>query len=48
MEKKKSGGFLRWPWNVVVYILLIVVLRLFAIPVILILIGVHGRTTPTV
>ena len=44
--KEKKGGFLRWPWNVVVYILLIVALRLFAIPVILILMGVQRKNNP--
>ena len=36
-KKEKKGGFLRWPWNVIVYVLLVLVLRIFAIPVILIL-----------
>ena len=35
-EKKKSPHFLRWPWNVVIYILLFVALRLFALPIVLI------------
>lgn len=45
MEEKK-GGFLRWPWNVVVYVLLVLVLRVFAIPVILILMQVQKRNNP--
>ncbi len=45
MEKKK-GGFLRWPWNVVVYIALVAVLRLFAIPIILILVAIQRKNNP--
>lgn len=38
MEQKRKGKFyLKWPWNVVVYIVLLVCLRLLAIPVILLL-----------
>lgn len=44
--KEKKGGFLRWPWNVVVYVALFAVLRLFAIPVILILMGVQRKNNP--
>jgi len=46
MEEKKGGGFLRWPWNAVVYVLLFVVLRLFAIPIILVLIWVQRKKNP--
>lgn len=45
MEEKK-GRFLRWPWNVIVYILLALVLRLFAIPVILLLMGIQKKNNP--
>ena len=45
MEKKK-GGFLRWPWNVVAYVLLFAVLRIFAIPIILILMWVQRKNNP--
>ncbi len=45
MEEKK-GGFPRWPWNAVVYVLLFVVLRLFAIPIILVLIWVGRKNNP--
>ena len=45
MEKKK-GGFLRWPWNVVVYIALVAALRLFAIPIILILVAIQRKNNP--
>lgn len=45
MEKKK-GGFLRWPWNIVIYILLVLVLRVFAVPLILVLIGVQHKYNP--
>lgn len=46
MEEKKKGGFLRWPWNVVVYVLLAVVFRLFSIPIILFLIWLQGKNNP--
>lgn len=45
MEEKK-GRFLRWPWNVVVYVLLALVLRIFAVPVILILMWVQRKNNP--
>lgn len=44
--KEKQSGLLRWPWNIVIYALLVIVLRLFAIPVILILMGVQHKTNP--
>lgn len=44
--KEKKGGFLRWPWNVVVYIALFAVLRLFAIPIVLILMAVQRKNNP--
>lgn len=44
--KEKKGGFLRWPWNIVLYAALFAVLRLFAIPVILILIWVQRKNNP--
>ncbi len=33
-EKKNGAGLLRWPWNIVIYILLVLTLWIFAIPVI--------------
>lgn len=47
-EKGKGNGlgFLRWPWNAVIYVLLAVALRLFAIPVILILMGIQQKNNP--
>ena len=45
-KKEKKGGFLRWPWNVIVYVLLVLVLRIFAIPVILILMWVQRKNNP--
>lgn len=45
MQEKKNG-LLRWPWNVVVYLALIAVFRLFAIPVILILMAVQRKNDP--
>lgn len=44
--KEKKGGFLRWPWNVAVYIALLAVFRLFAIPIILILMAVQRKNNP--
>lgn len=44
--KEKKGGFLRWPWNIVIYALLVIALRLFAIPVILILMRVQQKNNP--
>lgn len=46
MKEKKDGGFLRWPWNLVIYALLAIALRLFAIPVILILMRVQQKNDP--
>lgn len=45
MEEKK-GRFLRWPWNVVVYVVLFLVLRLFAVPIILILMSMQKKNNP--
>ncbi len=44
--KEKKGGFLRWPWNIVIYALLLIALRLFAVPVILVLMWVQQRNNP--
>lgn len=44
--REKKGGFLRWPWNVVVYIALFAVFRLFAIPIILFLMAVQRKNNP--
>ena len=46
MKEEKKGVFLRWPWNVVVYVVLVIALRLFAIPIILILMGVQWKNNP--
>lgn len=46
VEEKKKGGFLPWPWNVVVYILLAVVFRLFSIPIILFLMWLRQKNNP--
>ena len=43
---EKMGTFLRWPWNVVMYVLLAVTLRLFAIPFILLLIYAQQKNNP--
>lgn len=44
--KEKKGGFLRWPWNIVIYVLLAVSLRLLAIPIILILMSIQRKNNP--
>lgn len=44
--KEKKGGFLRWPWNVVIYVLLVLALRIFAIPIILVLMWVQRKNNP--
>ena len=46
MEEKKKRGFLRWPWNVVIYILLVVVFRIFSIPIILFLMWYQQKNNP--
>lgn len=47
MERRRTcPRWLRWPWNVVIYILLAVVLRIFSIPVILVLIWVQAKYNP--
>ncbi|OUN12976.1 hypothetical protein B5G38_14845 [Gemmiger sp. An87] len=38
--------YLKWPWNLVVYVLLVVLLRIFAIPVILLLMWWNKRQQP--
>ncbi|MCI8303658.1 MAG: hypothetical protein HFF52_03425 [Lawsonibacter sp.] len=45
MEGKKRF-YLKWPYNVIVYILLVVVLRIFAIPVILLIMGWNKKQQP--
>ena len=45
-SKENKGGFLRCPWNAVVYVLLAVTLRLLAIPVILVLMGLQRKNNP--
>lgn len=46
MNAKKGGKFLRWPWNVVLYLLLFLVLRIFSIPIILILMWIQRKNNP--
>lgn len=45
-SRENKGGFLCWPWNAVVYVLLALTLRLFAIPVILILMWIQRKNNP--
>ena len=50
-EKKEEKNqacprWLSWPWNVVIYVVLVLVLRIFSIPFILILIALRGKYSP--
>ena len=45
--KEKKGGFLRWPWNAAVYIALLAVFRLFAVPIILMSRSTMAKSSPT-
>ena len=45
-EASKKRFYLKWPWNVVVYIALVVVLRIFAIPVILLIMRWNKKQQP--
>ena len=44
MEKKKF--YLKWPFNLIVYIVLVIVLRVFAIPVILLIMWWNKKQQP--
>ena len=49
MESKETSPkrfYLKWPWNVLVYIVLVVVLRIFAIPVILLIMWWNKKQQP--
>lgn len=45
-ETSKKRFYLKWPWNVLVYIVLVVVLRIFAIPVILLIMWWNKKQQP--
>ncbi len=45
-KKTKRGFYLKWPYNVVVYVVLVVVLRIFAIPVILLIMHWNKKQQP--
>lgn len=45
-ETSKKRVYLRWPWNVVVCLVLVVVLRIFAIPVILLIMWWNKKQQP--
>ena len=45
-KSPKSHFYLKWPWNVLVYILLVIVLRIFAIPVILLIMRWNKKQQP--
>ena len=44
--KEKKRLYLKWPWNLVVYVLLVILLRVFSIPVILLLIRWNKKQQP--
>ena len=44
-ETSKKWFYLKWPWNVLVYIVLVVILRIFAIPVILLILGCESSVS---
>ena len=45
-ETAKKRFYLKWPWNVVAYIILVVVLRIFAVPVILLIMWWNKKQQP--
>ena len=45
-DTSKKHFYLKWPWNVIVYIILVVVFRVFAIPVILLLVWWNKKQQP--
>ena len=50
-EKKENTNkpcprWLSWPWNVIIYVALFLVLRIFAIPFIVLLIYLRGKYSP--
>lgn len=45
-KDKKKRFYLKWPWNVVVYIFLVVLLRIFAIPFILLIMWWNKKQQP--
>ena len=45
-EGSKKRFYLKWPWNVVVYIVLAVVLRIFSIPFILLIMWWNKKQQP--
>ena len=45
-ESSKKRFYFKWPWNVVVYIVLAVSLRIFAIPVILLIMRWNKKQQP--
>ena len=45
-ETSKKRFYLKWPWNVLVYITLVVLLRIFAIPLILLIMWWNKKQQP--
>lgn len=46
MENKKKGFHIKWPWDILLYIVLVAVLRVFAIPVIVFLVAQNKKSAP--
>ena len=45
-ETSKKRFYLKWPWNVLVYITLVVLLRIFSIPLILLIMWWNKKQQP--
>ena len=45
-DTSKRHFYLKWPWNVVAYVVLAVVLRIFAVPVILLMMWWNKKQQP--
>lgn len=45
-ETSKKGFYLKWPWNILVYIVLVAILRIFSIPVILLIMWWNKKQQP--
>ena len=46
MEQKSCPPFFRWPWNVMICVLLVLFLRIFSIPFLLIFAGIQKKCNP--
>ena len=45
-ETSKKGFYLKWPWNILVYIVLVAILRIISIPVILLIMWWNKKQQP--